>query len=121
MGATIAIPQGASKAYVMLVNKGDKDGYFTALSFTFLGETESDAGVDAQQDVQEPTEAGNTDAQESEDAKPPTPSSGGLSDDDDGCGCRTVTGHSQSSWLVGLLALAGMSLMRRSNRKSHCR
>lgn len=110
-GATIDIPDGATKAYVMVVNKGDKDGYFSDLGFGFLLQPD-DAGTDAgpQPDVDQP----DVDVPE-DSGEPSGPAASADDSDDDGCGCRTAGGPSQAPWLAALIALVGVGIARRRN------
>ena len=95
--AIMEIPENATKAYVMVVNKGNGEGYFGSLKFDMIVSNDpADAGPDA------PIESGDDPSDQA--------------DDDDGCSCRTVGNTStppNASWLAALAALTGMGLVRR--------
>jgi MYXO-CTERM domain-containing protein len=108
MGATLDVPAGAQKAYVMLVNQGDQDGYVSYLLFDF--ESDVDGGVDAEPPI---PDAALQEAAVPE-PDPGQPTGPGASDDaDDGCGCRTPGGRPGGFGIAALVALAGLGIARR--------
>ncbi len=121
--ASIPVPPGSSAAYLMLVNKGNGEGYFTNLSFTADGEP-VDGGIDAApgQDSGgssdagvEPADGGATpDADTAgNNAAAPSDASGG------GCGCRTAQ-STGGAGAAGVL-LAGLSWVASRRRRNSAR
>jgi len=99
MAASIEVPEGASKAYVMVVNKGRNDGYFTFLDFTVGGDFPDD-----EPDDMFPGDGGN----ESGTGMDTTNYAGG------GCGCRMGTAEPwYGAWILGLLGLGVVGRQRR--------
>jgi MYXO-CTERM domain-containing protein len=117
--AQLEVPAGATKAYVMLVNLGDSDGYFSSLAFDTAidapdagADDASTANEDAGVDVPEP------DAAQTEDAG--TASGPGLSAAasdaaEGGCGCRApgAAASLHGTGAAALLALFGALVARR--------
>jgi MYXO-CTERM domain-containing protein len=117
--AQLKVPKGATNAYVMLVNLGDSDGYFSGLAFDTdidvpdagaadASTAEEDAGVD----VPEPDAARPQDASMPSD---PGPSAAPSDDAEGGCGCRTPgpAASLHGTGAAALLALFGALVARR--------
>ncbi len=135
--ADIAVPAGATDAYIMVVNKGDRGSNY--YDVTFDQTTVGDAGPEAAVDGASPEAA--IDAQP-DGTTPPTPDASADSvapqpdaadepieteqpaqaaDDSGGCGCRTAgADSSRGGVLLGALALAAVLARRRrsSNLRS---
>ncbi len=115
--ADIDIPAGSTSAYVMVVNKGQTDGYYTQLTFKTLNDvTAPDAGADAAGDSggdqpdaavpDAPDDAAQPGAQPQNAAAP--------SGDSGGCGCQLPAHHERGAGALALLvALAGSIVARR--------
>ncbi|MCA9599237.1 MAG: M36 family metallopeptidase [Myxococcales bacterium] len=98
--ATFEVPEGATSAYVMIVNGGQSSGGYKNVDFAFEGAPQADAGV-GDGGVPE----GGADAGAS-----PTPK---ASEDDSGCGCRVAGQSQRSSAFALLLAALGLAFARR--------
>lgn len=112
--STFDVPDGAQNAYVMLVNKGDQDGYYTSFKLDFPSEVPADAGADAEVDAgtTEP-DAGGVDAGVDAGGQPSQPGASASESDDDGCGCRTAGGSGGGFGLAALMAIVGLGIARR--------
>lgn len=104
--ATITVPDGATDAYVMLVNKGDMETNYIDLAFTTVGGTATDAGVTPMPEAAPPSDAA-TDAASDAGATGATAEGGG-------CSCRSVPSSSGSGALGLLVAFAAWLLRRKA-------
>lgn len=98
--ATVDVPLGATRAFVMIVNSGQSAGRYRAVKFDQSGEAvDPDAGADGGADAGVPPSS----------TKPK---------DDDGCGCRTAGGDAPRTSLWTLLAGVALLLGRRPRRRA---
>lgn len=98
----IDIPADTTDAYVMVINTGEDDGYYTNLAFDVVADVPQDAGVDAEPDAPEV------------DAAAPPQSSAAPSDDSGGCGCAVPSRSHNGEGALALLAAAlGAIIARR--------
>ncbi len=108
--ATIDVPPGETDVHVMIVNGGDQDGGYRAVTLAFTGDLPSGQGGAAGA----PGEPGGGAAGTTSDPPAAAPSG---SDDGGGCGC-VVAGQKdalQPAWALGLLGAA--ALLRRRQRR----
>ncbi|MEZ4221623.1 MAG: MYXO-CTERM sorting domain-containing protein [Polyangiaceae bacterium] len=95
--ASVAVPAGTERAFVMIVNTGDSTGAYNAVEFALEGVPDAGAGG-----------SGGGDA--GADAAPgPSVDSGG----DEGCGCRAAGRDLSSGTWLSLLLLAASAVARR--------
>lgn len=128
--AEIEVPDAAEHAYVMLVNKGDSDGYFRSLKFEIeADDVPPDGGVgdasdeDASPDAGSDSSASEPDATDPADAEPSGDDAGQTEtpattpEEDDGCGCTMVGASGARAGLIAaVIGLAGMVVARRRRR-----
>ena len=110
--STFDVPDGAQTAYVMVVNKGDEDGYYTSVKVDFTNDAE-DAGADAEVDAGTEPDAGDVDAGTDAGGQPSEPGATSSDSDDDGCGCRTASSSGNGFSLAALIAMIGLGIARR--------
>ncbi len=120
--AQVDVPASATDAYVMVVNKGQDDGYYEKLSFdTVVDEPPPDAGADAQDSGVEPDGAVDDASGQDAAVNPPSQNAADSSDDSGGCGCSVPSSARTSATALGLLGLFLGSVVARRRKTARIR
>lgn len=107
--ATVDVPPGETDVHVMIVNGGDQDGAYRAVTLGFTGDVPAGTGGAAGAGGSDPGGAAGTSTS--------APAAAPKSEDDGGCGCR-VAGADASPWALSVLGMAALgALARRGSRK----
>ncbi len=123
--AHIAVPEGTTASYLMLINKGASDSYFIDLTFATSTEpvpgedtdagvdAETDGGLEAADDAAVTMDGGTQDDASAEASQVVPEATGPDAAIGGGCGCRSARAPEDSSLAVLLLGSAGFLAKRR--------